>query len=321
MDNIVIMIYKKITVPILLAFLSAPTISASALAQACDCDRLTSAKKLISQAMTLKKQTNSISKKAQLMDKKASDPSAARVSWQAYQDLFKQYQQALLVYTNHRKDYYAHSQAYHSQPSINAKSFGMMPSPDSMFKPLQLSTELKCQQLVNLESQLFAAEKELAGYMSKLVVASQSESASQYASLWGDAKKLALETQGGAASFNHQAIQKGASISDSVHNLISSANRDGDYTEHMKAYQSYSQSNNLQQSLFKRADVHGKFVLSILSQLDSIKPVGGAASGGTGPVSVEQLAQENQALEAEYANLQEIMRRMEEVRSTMPAKL
>ncbi len=323
MDNIVTMTCKKISVPTFLALLfTFGTVSTNA-QEACDCSRINSANKLISESRRIKQNTLLLAKKAQELDQKAADPSVARVSWQAYQDIFKQYQQALAIYTAHRKEYFAHSQTYHSQPSINPRSVGLSPAPSTFFKPLQLKTELKCQQLVDLETQLFQAETQLSGYMSKLVIASQSESAAQYASLWNDAKRLALETQAQAGSFNHQAIQKGAAISDSVHNLITSANRDGDYTEHMKAYQDYSQSNNLQQSLFKRADAHNRFAASVLAQLDSIKPVNQVAttSGVSGPVSIEQLQEENRALEAEYANLQELNRRMEEVRSSLPPKL
>lgn len=314
---------KKISVPTFLALLFTVYSGVANAQEACDCSRIDSANKLISEGRRIKQTTLLLAKKAQDLDQKASDSSAARVSWQSYQDIFRQYQQALAVYTAHRKDYFSHSQTYHSQPSINPKSFGVSPAPSTLFKPMQLKTEAKCQQLVDLENQLFQAENQLSGYMSKLVVASQSESAAQYASLWNEAKKLALETQSGASDFNHQSIQKGAAISESVHNLITSANRDGDYTEHMKAYQSYSQSNNLQQSLFKRADAHNRFSASVLSQLDSIKPVNQVAtsSGGGGPISIEQLQAENRSLEAEYANLQELNRRMEEVRSSLPPKL
>lgn len=318
---------KKNTVPVFLTLLfSIYLLEAPVLAQSCEAgcgrDRFNSAKKLISQAEKIQKQTKLLKGKAEELNKKTQE-GANRVNWQAYQNLFSQYQQALAHYSQHRKDYYAHAQAFHSQPSINAKSVGLAPSPNTAFKPLQLKTELKCQQLVDLENQLFAAEKELSGYISRLVVASQSESSSQYASLWNDAKKLALEAQSGTSSFNHQAIQKGSEIQKSVSNLIASANRDGDYTEHMQAFQSYSQSNSLQQNLFKRADMHNRFVNSVLLQLDAIKPIsqGGTTGGGNGPVSAEQLQQENRELEAEYANLQELMRRMEEVRATLPAKL
>ncbi|MCW5823017.1 MAG: hypothetical protein KIT34_09460 [Cyanobacteria bacterium TGS_CYA1] len=314
---------KKISVPTFLALLFTFGAVSTNAQEACDCSRIDSANKLISEGRQIKQTTMLLAKKAQDLDRKAADPSATRVSWQAYQDIFKQYQQALAVYTAHRKDYFSHSQTYHSQPSINPRSVGLSVAPSTLFKPLQLKTELKCQQLVDLETQLFNAETQLSGYMSKLVIASQSESSAQYASLWNDAKKLALETQTGAGSFNHQSIQKGAAISDSVHNLIASANRDGDYTEHMKAYQNYSQSNDLQQSLFKRADAHNRFAASVLMQLDSIKPVnqGATAPGVSGPISIEQLQEENRALEAEYANLQELNRRMEEVRSSLPPKL
>lgn len=318
----------KNTVPVLLALLfSIYLLEAPIFAQSCDSgcarDRFNSAKKLISEAEKIKKETTLLKGKAEELKRKTQDSSAAKINWQVYQDLFSQYQKALAHYSQHRKDYYAHAQAFHSQPSINAKSVGLAPSPDTAFKPLQLKAELKCQQLVDLENQLFAAEKELSGYITRLVVASQSESSNQYASLWNDAKRLALETQSGTSSFNHQAIQKGSDIQKGVSNLIASANRDGDYTEHMKAFQSYSQSNSLQQSLFKRADMHNRFVNSVLLQLDAIKPInqGGTTGGGSGPVSAEQLEQENHQLEAEYANLQELMRRLEEVRSTLPAKL
>lgn len=314
---------KKISVPTFLALLFTLQAVSTNAQEACHCSRIDSANKLINEGRQIKQTTMLLAKKAQDLDQKASDPNATRVNWQAYQDIFRQYQQALAVYTAHRKDYFSHSQTYHSQPSINPRSVGLSAAPSTLFKPLQLKTELKCQQLVDLETQLFNAETQLSGYMSKLVIASQSESSAQYASLWNDAKKLALETQTGAGSFNHQSIQKGAAISDSVHSLIASANRDGDYTEHMKAYQNYSQSNDLQQSLFKRADAHNRFAASVLMQLDSIKPVnqGATSSGASGPISIEQLQEENRALEAEYANLQELNRRMEEVRASLPSKL
>jgi len=314
---------KNISVPTFLALILTAGLGPANAQEACDCSRINSANKLISEGRQIKQTTLLLAKKAQELDQRASDPNAAKVNWQAYQDIFRQYQQALAVYTAHRKDYFSHSQTYHSQPSINPRSFGVSPAPSSLFKPLKLETAAKCQQLVDLETQLFQAENQLSGYMSRLVVASQSESAAQYGSLWNDAKKLAIEAQSQASNFNHQSIQKGAAISDSVHNLITSANRDGDYTEHMKAYQSYSQSNNLQQSLFKRADAHNRYAASVLSQLDSIKPVnqGATSSGGGGPISIEQLQEENRALEAEYANLQELNRRMEEVRASLPAKL
>jgi hypothetical protein len=218
-----------------------------------------------------------------------------------------------------------------------SQSFGTSTSPTGL-TPLKVQAQDKCADLVALETRLLESESNLSGLVSKLQYSQNKESTSMLAGMWSDAEQAARQNQALASQFNHLGIQKTGTYSQNVHSLIVEANRDGAYGAHMKAYSDLTQGNNLQQEIYKHANLHGQFALSMLSTLNMLKPPGVvsggtmpgsftgtpyvssgyAASGAGGSYSGAQLAQESQALDVEYAQVQDLMRRLEILRQALP---
>ncbi|MBZ0189119.1 MAG: hypothetical protein K8F91_22935, partial [Candidatus Obscuribacterales bacterium] len=219
--------------------------------------------------------------------------------------LSAQYQAALARYNQHRKEFFEHCQKYHSRtpPQPTAKFFA--PVSTSEQKPLKVTAEDKCKELVALENTLGENEKTLTSMISNYELATQKESAAVLAGMWSQAEQLALSNQAQALQFNHMCIKKTSQASSKIHDLITSAQRDGAYGEQQKAFQDYSNNNKLQQELFQRANKHGRFALMILSQLQSMRPPGATSQGPDMPgISGGNLEIESRTLSDEYRQLQ-----------------
>jgi hypothetical protein len=301
--------------------------------------RIESADRLISDGVRLNAETESLlngfSRLAKL-DEESSPFQSQRIAssavtenvYQLYENLFQQYEQALAQYKQHRRDYYEHSQLYHNQPqpdmisptdlvqsSSNSSNSGGM-------QALQFRAQDKCQQLQQLESTIIANEQRLQQMVSDLIVSQQKESVALFASAWADANQLAVKNGNLAAQFNHFGLLKTAQVANAVHDLIAEANRDGAYSAHMLAYKNLSDSNNAEQQINKRSNIHGQLAMRYLSQLASMRPVNAPVIAPSNPnqptFSADQLEQENNALDQEYARVQDLFAKLESVRKSMP---
>lgn len=271
-----------------------------------------------------------------------------------YEKALSAYQQHRREYFAHAQQYHGvqsfsgsaqsstpYGQASSQSPSMQ-QSFGTTPSPTGL-TPLKVQAQDKCDQLVALETKLLESEGYLAKLVSQLQYGQSRESQSMLIGMWSDAEQVARQVQGMASQFNHQGIQKTGSYSQNVHGLIMEANRDGDYGAHMDAYRELSRSNTIQQDINKHANLHGQFAMQMLFTLNSLKPPGAIPGGGspsslpgspTGAVTeydpgsssfgpgasydATQLAQESRALDLEYAQVQELMSRLEILRQALP---
>lgn len=255
--------------------------------------------------------------------------------WRSYQELFKEYEQSLAEYRQHRHDYFEHAQRFHNRSSapeaING-SPSQMSSLSQMgtgevsstnFRPLKLQAQDKCAELQELEQNIVVNEQRLEELLQDLSEAQQKESSGTFASLWNEANDLAMKNNELAGKFNHIGIQKTMQSSKNVHNLILEANRDGAYSAHLNAYRDLSQSNNLQQEIFKRANQHGRFAVMALSKLSVMRPSlqGVPPEPDSKVYSAEDLEQQSADLDQEYANVQSLFEKLETIRKSLPPQL
>ena len=301
--------------------------------------RIASADKLIADGERLNAKTkklidtvDSINK----LDEKVSPFPAQRIAsgatttnaYELYDSLFKEYYQALAQYKQHRQAYDAHVNAYHQNPQpemIAPTPTDPAASTSATFngmRALKFQAQDKCQQLQQLESNIISNEQQLQQMISNLMASQQKESAAMFASAWSDANQLAQQNGQLTAQFSHQGLQKTASVANSVHQLIELANRDGAYSAHMEAYKNLADSNNVEQELNKRMNIHGQWAMRFISQLAAMRPQsqGPSAPGTDGGrvYTASDLAKENDELDQEYAHVQELFGKLESVRKTMP---
>lgn len=301
--------------------------------------------------------SNRIKAKLLVADSRSSNPwTAYQNLFLEYEKALAAYQEHRREYFAHAQQYHGvqsfsgsaensvpYGQSSSQSPSMQ-QSFGTTTSPTGL-TPLRVQAQDKCDQLVALETKLIASEGNLSKLVSQLQYGQSRESQSMLIGMWSDAEQVARQVQGMASEFNHQGIQKTGSSSQNVHSLIMEANRDGDYGAHMDAYRQLSRSNNFQQEITKHANLHGQFALQMLSTLNSLRPPGAIPGGGafsslpgspTGTVTeydpsgggstfgpgasydATQLAQESRALDLEYAQVQELMSRLEVLRQALP---
>src|SRR5579885_192863 len=145
-------------------------------------------------------------------------------------------------------------------------------SGSKQMRALKFKVEARCSQLQELESALITNEQRLENAIADLNRARGRQGGAAFASMWSEANDLAITTNAQAGQFNHLGIQKTFGYSKNVHDLILEANRDGAYGAHMKAYRELAESNNIQQEIIKRANLHGKLSVAALSQINSLKP-------------------------------------------------
>lgn len=302
--------------------------------------RIDSANRLIADGKRITARSKTLMDTAELLsrlDEKSSPFPSQRIAsgvttpdvYQLYESLFKEYYQALAQYKEHRQEYNAHVNAYHqsSQPEMIAPTptDNTNASSSATFNgmhALRFQVQDKCQQLQQLESQILSNEQQLQQMISNLIVSQQKESAAMFASAWSDANQLARQNGVLSSQFSHQGLQKTASVANSVHSLIELANRDGAYSAHMEAYKNLADSNNVEQELNKRMNIHGQYAMRFMSELASMRPQGqepsAPSAGGATVYSAAELAQENDALDREYAHVQDLFSKLESVRQTMP---
>lgn len=249
-----------------------------------------------------------------------------------YESLFNQYQDALARYKQHRREYFEHVQQYHntqSQPesiypnSNPSQSNNDQNSPGSL-QALKYAVEDKCAQLQQLETTIISNERQLEAMVASLRNSQQKESQAIFSSNWTAASGLAAQNSSLVAQFNHMAMMKNAQVFKSVSSLIAEANRDGAYNAHMQAYKDFSQSNGMEVALNKRSNMHGQVATMVQSQLAAMRPEGlsmPALDPNRPAVTADQLQQESNALDSEYANVQDLFAKLESVRKSMPPSL
>lgn len=301
--------------------------------------RIASADKLIADGDRLNAKTQKLMSTVDAinkLDEKVSAFPSQRIAsgvttpnaYELYDSLFKEYYQALAQYKQHRQEYNAHVNAYHQNPQpemIAPTPTDPNASTSATFngmRALKFQAQDKCQQLQQLESNILSNEQQLQQMISNLMASQQKESAAMFASAWSDANQLAQQNGQLASQFSHQGLQKTASVANSVHQLIELANRDGAYNAHLEAYKNLADSNNVEQELNKRMNIHGQWAMRFLGQLASMRPQnqGPSAPGADGGrvYTASDLAQENNELDKEYAHVQDLFGKLESVRQTMP---
>ncbi len=285
--------------------------------------RLQSATLLIARAKQLNHDTSKLSN---LVGKIAANATTVDV-YSQYEDIFHQYEIALKNYKQHRREYFDHVQRFHQtqQPDMisgQSSSFGSNAQSSLGIKPMKFRVNDACDQLQQLESTLIANEGKLDSMIYALYGAQQKEGQTSYAALWSEANQLAIADSALASQFNHLGIQKTAGISQSVRSLIDEANRDGAYSAHLQAYNNLSRGNDLENEIYQRSNMHGKFALSMLSRLARMKPpdmaLSQAPSTDNRVYSAEDLSNESRALDAEYADVQNLFAKLEVVRKSLP---
>lgn len=335
---------KTIIATACVSILSAAVSSTSvAFANCCDASReafvqsrIDSADELLADGARIEKQTRNLIEavnKISAADRDSSPFPSQRIASSAvtedvyslYENLFRQYEEALAAYKRHREAYNQHALQYHNQPQPD------MISPSELYQAktpaagglqaLRFRAQDKCAQLQQLENTIIANEQQLQQMLSDLAISQQKESAALFASAWADANQLAMQNSNLAAQFNHMGLQKTAQVANSVHDLIELANRDGAYSAHIEAYKNLSDSNNVEQQIVKRSNYHGQVAMQTLSRLAAMRPAGqmpGVPSSEQRSYSAADLEQENNALDSEYARVQDLFQKLESVRKSMP---
>jgi len=249
-----------------------------------------------------------------------------------YESLFKQYEDGLAQYKQHRKDYYAHVQQYHQsqQPVEIVGSNSQIPSQNedqtaagfaNAAGVLKFKVQDKCTALQTLEGRILANEAQLQGMISDLASSMQTESQSIFADNWMSANQLAIQNSNLAGQYNHTGMQKTAWYSQNVHNFIEEANRDGAYGAHMQAYKDLSSGNAMEAEIFKRCKAHMQRASSSLGELAQMRPSGvsmAAPKPDQAPITADLIQRESNALDVEYANVQDLFGKLESVRKSMP---
>lgn len=273
-------------------------------------ERLQSANKLISRARALNDEAlNFICRGKQLA---SNFTEQGEVSSSDYQSLLKEYDQALSVYTEHRREYFQHCQKYHERQGGPRISSPYVPIGKlANLKPLKLKVSDKCAQLVSLEAKLLNNEKEVMTMLEGLASAMSKESNAVLGNMWMSVQSLAEENRNDAMQYNHLAIQKTSQSSSSIHDMISAANRDGILSYQKEVYGKYERNNALQSAIFQRSNMHGRYAMMVLSRLQSMKPPGvNIGNPGNPSYSGDQLQAESQELKREYAQIQQLYQKL-----------
>jgi len=270
-------------------------------------------KERIKSADSLIPAARSLNDSALEMIRLASNVTEAEGGSGSYRSLLDQYSQALEVYREHRREYLNHVKRYHEQdqgPKVSSPYVPIGKLAD--LKPLKLQVSDKCQQLVELETKLLANEKQVMTMLENLYKARSKESDAEFFNMWSSVQQLALQNRDDATTYNHMGLSKTSASSSRIHDMITTATRDGILAYQQQVYGKYQRNNALQNAIFQRSNMHTNFALMVLSRLNSLKPAGYSIQGPGDPsYNGDQLQAESDELSREYAMVQALYRKLQ----------
>lgn len=238
-------------------------------------------------------------------------------SKKSYGSLLSQYNEALSLYRVHRKEYLEHCKKFH-QPRNDPKvaspyvPIGRL----GKLKPMKLKVQDKCQQLVELETQLLENEKRVMSMLENLVASRSKEGEGEFFNMWSNVKALADQNNSDAIKYSHIGLQKTAQISSGIHSEIAAATRDGILSYQKQVFAKYKRSNALQNAIQMRSGMHIRFARMILFRLSNMKPAQAPSLAmGPGHFSGDQLDAESRALKEEYAQVQDLYHQLQLAKS------
>ncbi len=247
----------------------------------------------------------------------ASNVTEAEGGSSSYRSLLSQYNQALDLYREHRREYLTHVKRYHEQdqgPKVSSPYVPIGKLAD--LKPLKLQVSDKCQQLVELETRLLANEKQVMTMLENLYAARNKESDAEFFNMWSSVQQLAVQNRDDAMTYNHLGLSKTSASSERIHDMITTATRDGILAYQQQVYGKFQRNNALENAINQRSNMHTNFSLMVLSRLNSLKPTGYSIQGPGDPsYNGDQLQAESDELNREYAMVQALYRKLQMAQS------
>lgn len=254
----------------------------------------------------------------------------------------QKYQQALALYKLHRQ---AFQENVSRQTAIPPSTLGtgsalrdalggaQVQASDYKMPRIKVPADSSFASVTAADAALTDSEQSLGGAIPALLASRSKISDREFAAAWQELFKQALAGEQEVVALNAKLAAQHAENNTLLTNMIHQAERDGIQSELRSTYATFKQSTEIENELFRRADLHSKIALQLKSDLLQCKPpgVGDELAAGLMPLPLaepvigptdaflsQDIASQQIQLDREYALVTRLFARLDRLSKSLP---